>query len=84
MFGSKDKVDAVKEALGLSGKAPDDWVRRITILMLGSVDPPIERSDAVKLGEVFAVTFSRLTDQIQVLTGQGKLGESSASGATQK
>lgn len=81
---SEEKIGAIKEALGLSDKAPDDWVRRVTILMLGSVEPKVERSLAVRLGESHPVTFSMLTDQIQILTGQGKLGESSASGAIKK
>jgi hypothetical protein len=81
---SKEKVDAFKDALGLSDKAPADWVRRVAILKLGSVDPEMNQENAVKLGETFPVTFSTLTDQIQILTGQGKLGESSASGTTRK
>jgi hypothetical protein len=81
---SKDKIEAFKEAFGMNDQAPDDWVRRVTILIFGSVDPVVDRPLAVKFGEVFPVTFQTLTDQIQILTGQGKLGEFTASGQTQK
>jgi hypothetical protein len=81
---SRDKVDAFKEALGMGDKAPADWVRRVAILRLGCVDPQMKQDEAVKFGETFPITFSKLTDEIMILSGQGKLGESIASGATQK
>jgi hypothetical protein len=81
---SRDKVDAFKDAFGMSGKAPADWVRRVAILRLGCVDPEMQQDEVVKFGETFPITFSKLTDEIMILSGQGKLGESTASGATRK
>lgn len=80
---TRDKVDAVMEAfgLGISGEA-DDFVRRLTLLELGSVDPKIKREHAVKVSEVAPLAFYRLTDEIYTLTGRGKLGESNGSGTT--
>ena len=78
---TRDKVDAVLEAfgLGISGES-DDYVRRLTLLEIGSVDPKIKREHAVKVSEVAPLAFYRLTDEIYTLTGKGKLGESSAFG----
>ncbi len=77
----KDKVAAVVEAFGLAtGSDADDFVRRLTLLVIGSVEPKIQRNHAVKVSEVAPLAFYRLTDEIYNLTGQGKLGESSASG----
>ena len=81
---SKTKVEAVTTAFGMGDDLPDDYVRRLTILKLGSVDPILPHDQIVKLAETFPVTFSKLTDEIMILTGAGKLGESTASGMTQK
>jgi hypothetical protein len=79
---ASDKMGAVMEALGIDGDTPDDYVQRLTMLELASVNPKITRRHAVKLADVSSVDFFRLTDEILSLTGQGKLGESSASGTT--
>jgi len=85
---SKKKAKIIKDAFGISDskdeKLSDDYIRRLTILHLGSVDPIIEKSDAVKLAEVNGVVFQRITEQILILSGQGMLGESKASGTTSK
>jgi hypothetical protein len=85
----KEKIKAVKEIIGLPGESksegsPDDYVRRLAILRLGSVEPEIEQPLAVKLAANYPVIFSKLTDEIMVLTGQGRLGEFKASGTTPK
>jgi len=81
---SRDKVEAVTTAFGMGDDLPDDYVRRLKILGLGSVDPKLPHDQVVKLADTFPVTFSRLTDEIMILTGVGKLGESNASGTIQK
>jgi hypothetical protein len=81
---SKDKVEAVTTAFGMGDDLPDDYVRRLKILKLGSVDPVLPHDQVVKLADTFAVTFSRLTVEIMIVTGAGKLGESNASGTIQK
>jgi hypothetical protein len=77
-----EKVTAVMDALGIDADSPDDYVQRLTMLEIGSVSPKIRRPHAVKLADVSPIEFHRLTDEIMNLTGQGKLGESSASGTT--
>jgi hypothetical protein len=80
----KDKVQAVKEALGIDG-APDDHIRRLTMLEIGTVSPKVQRKHIVKLSEIAPVLFTSLTTEIMSLTGQGKsLGESIASGESQE
>lgn len=81
--GAKEKAAAVLEALGIVAESePDDFVRRLTLLELGSVEPKIARPVAVKISEVAPLAFYRLTDEIYSLTGKGKLGESSAFGTS--
>ena len=71
-----EKIDAIKESMGLSGKTPDDLARRIKMLELGSVDPKISESDSVLFAKVYPETFFSLTNKILILTGKGKkLGE---------
>jgi hypothetical protein len=82
--GGKEKIQAVKDAMGIDG-APDDHVRRLTMLELGTVSPKVQRKHVVKLSEVAPVLFTSLTTEIMSLTGQGKsLGESIASGGSQE
>lgn len=77
---AKDKAEAVLEVFGIGGSEADDYVRRLTLLEIGSVAPKIRREHAVKVSEIAALAFYRLTDEIYNLTGKGKLGESSAFG----
>jgi hypothetical protein len=81
----KEKVDAALGTLGLGDELPDDYVRRLNILRLGSKDPEIDHEFAKFVALNFPTFFNMATDEIQVLTGQGRsLGESSPSGQTQK
>jgi len=78
---NSDKIDAIKESLGLSSNAPDDLVRRIATLKAGSVAPNLSQELCVKLSDAFPTLFYLLTNKIFELTGEGKmLGESNASG----
>lgn len=71
-----DKVDAVKDVLGLpTDKTPNDLVRRFSMLVAGSVSPKCPQNIAVKLADSFPTTFYKLTNKIIELTGEGKLGE---------
>lgn len=68
---SKEKIDGIKEALGLSkDSVPNDIVRRIALLVVGSV-PECRQDIAVKLGATFPTIFYNLTNKILKLTGQG-------------
>ena len=76
-----EKIDSIKEVLGLGDNTPDDLVRRISSLRYGSVIPEITQEIAVRLADSFPTTFFQLTNKIFELTGEGKtLGESKASG----
>ena len=81
----KEKVEAALGTLGLGDDLPDDYVRRLNILRLGTVDPEIDHEFAKFVALNFPTFFNEATDQIQVLTGQGRsLGESNSSGPTRK
>jgi hypothetical protein len=72
----KEKVEAVKEAMGLpTDKAPSDLVRRFSMLVSGSVSPACPQNIAVKLAHNFPTTFYKLTNEIIRLTGAGRVGE---------
>lgn len=80
----KEQAAAIRELIGASDTLPEDYVRRIEILLLGSVEP-VERPVAVKLATVYPVTLHTLTDAILKLTGLGQEpGKSHGSGATQE
>ena len=74
---SEDKAQAIKETLGISNEvAPDDYVWRVAVLRLGSVDPKLDEGQAVRIGKAHSVVFQKLTNKIVELSGQGmKLGE---------
>ena len=77
-----EKMAAIMDALGINADTPDDYVQRVSMLEIASIKPKIKRTHAVRLADVSAMDFFRLTDEIMNLTGLGKLGESNASGTT--
>lgn len=81
---TKQKVSAAINALGLGDGLPDDYVRRLRVLIYGSVEPDINLELSKKIADAYPTVFTRLTDQIMLLTGAGKLGESKPSGTTRK
>ncbi len=79
----KDVINALRTHLGISDDVPPDTVRRIQILLIGSVEPAVERSMAVKLSKNYPIEFYLLTNEILKLTGQGRdPGKLSGSGGT--
>ncbi len=71
-----EKVDAIKETMGISENSPDDLVRRIAILQYGCIEPEMSQEVCVKLADVYPEQFYFLTNKILILTGEGKsLGE---------
>ncbi len=73
---TKEKVGAIKEAMGLSDdNAPDDVVRRIAMLTVGCVSPECPQDVAVRIGDAFPQVFYKLSNKITELTGLGKVGE---------
>lgn len=89
MSGEGDQAAAVKAAMGLSDdEVPKDVSQRIEMLAIASVSPEIgsdNRDVAVRLAEVFPVTFYEITNKIHELTGAGaELGKPKRAGKTQK
>ena len=78
---TEEKVEAIRESLGMSDEVPDDLVRRIALLRYGSVEPECSQELAVKIAKSFVIVLFNLTNKILELTGLGStLGESNASG----
>ena len=72
LASSADKLDALKEVLGtLAEDTPLDFMRRISRLVICSVDPVIDTAAAIKFSEAYPIEFQLLTTKILELTGQG-------------
>ena len=72
-----EKISAIKESMGITDKVPEDFAKRLQMLVTGSVSPQFVQDQAVKLARVFPIEFYSLTNTIIRLTGQGSLpGES--------
>lgn len=79
------QIEAMRELLGVGAAVPDDIAKRLEMLVLGSVEPVIDHSTAVKLCTHFPVEFYNLTTKIMELTGMGsEVGKPRASTATRK
>jgi hypothetical protein len=71
---SKDKAEAITGLLGVTGnEVPRETKKRMELLVLGSVDPEVSLSVAVKLSQAYPIEFGQLTNKILQLTGQGKV-----------
>lgn len=81
----KKKVEALRELLGVSKDMPVSLIRRLEILILGSVEPKVDRQLAVKLAECYPMEFRLLFLTILKLSGKGKVpGKLPGSGTTPK
>jgi len=80
----KEKIEALKASIGLSEKTPNEIVKRIQLLILGSVNPKFEQDSAVRFCKYFPIEFYQLTNRITELTGQGHIpGKPKPSGEIQ-
>lgn len=68
---SGEKAQELRKALGLAGDVPGEVVKRLEMLVAGSVEPKIDMPTAVKLAGAFPIEFLTLTNTITELTGQG-------------
>lgn len=74
-----DKAKAIREAIGIATGTSAEIVKRMEMLVLGSVDPKIEHATAAKLAKTFPIEFLTLTNEITELTGLGfDMGEPAA------
>jgi hypothetical protein len=82
--GQKETADVIKHLLGGGTDQPTpDQVLRYSILVFGSVEPKVERVDAIKLAQNYPAEFYQLTNAIVRLTGLGREpGKRPGSGAT--
>jgi hypothetical protein len=68
----RDKVEALREMLGVTESVPDDLAKRLEQFALGTVEPDMDHEMAVKFAEAYPVEFYQLTNKIMKLTGQGR------------
>ena len=81
----KEKIDELKQAMGISDDTPDDIIKRLGQFVTCSVSPEIDKQFALKLAETFPVEFYLITNKIVELTGLGMDEKKpKASGETQK
>lgn len=79
----QEKVEAIRELLGVSDEVPTDTAKRHELLVLGSVSPEIDHELAVLLAERYPIEFYQLTNKISQLTGLGRVpGKQNGSGST--
>jgi len=69
---SSEKATAIKSVLGIDSEMNPDTVKRLEILVRGSVDIDVDLQFAVKISEVFPIEFFELTNVIMRLTGLGQ------------
>ena len=68
---SKDQIDNIRKALGMTSDTPGEIAKRLEMLVAGCMAPKIDHATAAKLAEVCPVEFYDLTNRITNLTGQG-------------
>lgn len=83
--GSADKIDAMRELLGVSETVPVDLAKRLEQFAIGTVSPGLDHTQAVRFAEVWPVEFYQITNKIMELTGQGRqIAKKKDSGGTAK
>lgn len=81
--GHADKVRSVRELFGIGDKVPDDIVKRMEILITGSVEPICDMDIAIKLKDNYPIEFMQITNKILWATGKGRVpGKLKSSGET--
>lgn len=82
---NQEKIESVKQLVGIDSKVPNDIAKRIELFVIGSVNPVVDTEIAVKICSVFPVEFYEITNKITLLTGQGHVpGKHKPSGMTQE
>jgi hypothetical protein len=81
--GQGDQIaEALKELYG-DDTVPDEFVKRVEIVLIGCVEPSLERQDVMKLFRNYPTQAGTLATKILFLTGEGSLpGEPKDSGKT--
>jgi hypothetical protein len=68
---SRDQIEAIRKTLGLNLDAPEEFVKRLSQLTFGAVEPAFTMTEAIVLGERFPVELYLLTNKIVELTSLG-------------
>jgi len=68
----QEKVQAMREMLGVSESVPNELVKRLEQFAIGTVDPDMDHELAVKFAESYPVELYSITNKIMELTGQGR------------
>ena len=71
LASKQEQVQAIRDALGMTGSTPGEVARRLELLVAGCVTPKLTLPLAVKIAESFPVEFLDLSNRIIILTGQG-------------
>ncbi len=76
--------DAIADALDeFYGAVPDEFARRVEVLILGCVEPKLDRRAAMRIFKHFPTTAHTIADAILRATGEGSVaGESNGCGET--
>jgi hypothetical protein len=81
----QEKIDSVRQLIGIDEKVPDDIAKRVELFILGSVEPKADTELALKVCTAFPIEFFEITNRITVLTGRGHVpGKPKPSGGTPK
>jgi len=68
----KEKMNAIKSVLGIDVEMTPDMVKRLELIVRGTVDVVVDLAMAVKLSQVYPIEFFDITNEILNLTGQGQ------------
>ncbi len=67
----KEKIAAVRQVMGIGDELPEDFAKRVEMLVVASVEPKLNLEAVLKLATAFPVEFYTLTNTIKELTGLG-------------
>ncbi len=70
---NKEKIDAIRNELGLNDNVPADIIKRMNHFTIASIDPVITHDVGVKVATVHPIYFYKITNKIMELTGLGQV-----------
>lgn len=80
---SEEKINSIRKALGITDDTPSEIAKRLEMITIASVDPEIPLDVAVKIAEVYPISFYHITNTITELTNLGhEPGKPKPSGET--
>lgn len=67
----KDKLDALKELLGVTTRVPDNYARKLAIFRIGTDSDDVDQAVAVRFGKRYPSQFNKVVNKIWELTSMG-------------